>query len=56
MVVQLALDESDQPGAVLPVKLLDLGRHTGYVPTYPRERNGGRIADRFSFASPAEVG
>lgn len=39
MVPQLALDESDQPGAMLPIQSLDLGGHASYVPAHRGERN-----------------
>jgi hypothetical protein len=39
MVSQLALDESDQPGAVLPIQSLDLGGHPSFVPAHGGERN-----------------
>jgi len=42
MVVQLALDESHQPGTVLSIQALDLGRHGLVVPVYRGERNEER--------------
>jgi hypothetical protein len=38
MIVQFALDESHQPGTVLPIQALDLGRHGVLVPAYRGER------------------
>jgi hypothetical protein len=34
MVPQFALDESDQPGVVLPIQPLDLGGHLSHVPAH----------------------
>jgi hypothetical protein len=47
-VVQLALDESDQPGAVLPVQSFDLGgHHSPYVPAHPVARNDEDVSGRW---------
>jgi hypothetical protein len=46
MVVQFALDESDEPGPVVPIQPLDLGGHTPTVASNRAQQNEVAVAGR----------